>query len=168
MRRCHVELRNAMGGEVQTQVTLQLRKMRAKTSWRLLPNTKISFVTIQIYIIKHLVCLFVCPGLPWPYLWTDFETKGAYGLPMTQGWLEKYKISKIEKNIFLKHFPPWMPLQTRRVSVGHRRWPWSEYVKKCLKKQKKWFKKLVAENFLWNNRIAALYLIPLVLKALWL
>ena len=27
----------------------------------------------------------VCPPLHWPYLWTDFETKGTYGLPMTQG-----------------------------------------------------------------------------------
>ena len=26
----------------------------------------------------------VCALLFWPYLWTDFETKGTYGLPMTQ------------------------------------------------------------------------------------
>ena len=29
--------------------------------------------------------ILVCPPPPWPYLWTDFETKGTYGLPMTQG-----------------------------------------------------------------------------------
>ena len=49
------------------------------------------------------MCVCVCPPLPWPYLWTDFETKGTYGLPMTQGWLQKYKIlefRKIEKKIF--------------------------------------------------------------------
>ena len=43
------------------------------------------------------ICLFVFPGLPWPYLCTDFETKGTYGLPMTQEWIEKYKIFKIFK-----------------------------------------------------------------------
>ena len=43
------------------------------------------------------VCVRVCPPLPWPYLWTDFETKGTYGLPMTQGWLQKYKILKFWK-----------------------------------------------------------------------
>ena len=52
--------------------------------------------------------MFVCPPLPWPYLWTDFGTKGIYGLPMTQGWLQKYKILKfwkIEKKIFFEKFP---------------------------------------------------------------
>ena len=39
----------------------------------------------MIYIINHIVCLSGCALLPWPYLWTDFETKGTYGLPMTQG-----------------------------------------------------------------------------------
>ena len=59
-----------------------------------------------IYIIKGTIhlCLCVCALLPWPYLWTDFEIKGTtYGLPMTQGWLEKYKIlkfRKIKKKIF--------------------------------------------------------------------
>ena len=43
------------------------------------------------------VCVRVCPPLPWPYLWTNFETKGTYGLPMTQGWLQKYKILKFRK-----------------------------------------------------------------------
>ena len=48
-------------------------------------------------IIKHNSSDCVCPGLPYPYLWTDFETKGTYGLPMTQGWLQKYKILKFRK-----------------------------------------------------------------------
>ena len=63
--------------------------------------------------------MYVCPPLPWPYLWTDFETKGTYGLPMTQGWLQKYKIlkfRKIKKKIFLKNFPPWMPLPSLNAS----------------------------------------------------
>ena len=82
---------------------------------------------IRIYIIKRIVCLSVCPLLPWPYLWTDFDTKGTYGLPMTQGWLEKYKILNFRKIKKMKNFPPWMPLQTRRASLGRRRRPCSEY-----------------------------------------
>ena len=39
----------------------------------------------DIYIIKNNWGMCVCPGLPWPYLWTDFQTKGTYGLLMTQG-----------------------------------------------------------------------------------
>ena len=61
----------------------------------------------KIYIIKRNSCLYAYPPLSWPYLWTDFGTKGIYGLPMTQGWLEKYKIlkfRKIKEKIFEK-FP---------------------------------------------------------------
>ena len=60
--------------------------------------------------------LFVCPGLPWPCLWTNFETKGTYGHLMTQEWLEKIRSLNFEKKFFLKifenfeNFPPKMPL----------------------------------------------------------
>ena len=65
----------------------------------------------EIYIIKC-IGYFVCLGLPWSYLWTDFQTKGTYGLLMTQGWLEKYKSFKFWKNFFwkfLKFFPNQKP-----------------------------------------------------------
>ena len=56
---------------------------------------------MHIYMIKHIVCLSVwLSASPWPYLWTNFETKGTYGLPMTQGWLEKYKNFKFWKKKF--------------------------------------------------------------------
>ena len=72
---------------------------------------------MSIYIIKRNSCLYVRPPLSWPYLWTDFETKGTYGLPMTQGWIQKYKILKFRKikNFFFQIslleclFPPRMP-----------------------------------------------------------
>ena len=56
----------------------------------------------RIYIIKRIVCFFVCLPLPWPYLWTDFGTKGIYGLLMTQRWLEKYKNFDFRKKKFEK------------------------------------------------------------------
>ena len=54
----------------------------------------------------------VCVPQQWPYLWTNFETKGIYGLPMTQAGMtrkiQNFKISKIKKkNIYiLKNSPP--------------------------------------------------------------
>ena len=56
-----------------------------------------------IYIIKHIVCLSVLALLPWPYLWTNFKTKGIYGLPIPKGWLEKCEIFKLTLN-FKLHF----------------------------------------------------------------
>ena len=95
----------------------------AQILWRKVQ--KISFFNFFKFVKKTLC---VCPPPPWPYLWTNFETKGTYGLPMTQGWLQKYKILKFRKikKKFLKNFPPSMPLHARRASVGRRRRPWSE------------------------------------------
>ena len=52
---------------------------------------------LYLRIIGDLICLSGSI-LAIFYLWTDFETKGTYELPMTQGWLEKYKIFKFKKN----------------------------------------------------------------------
>ena len=38
--------------------------------------------TFQDLILNCIVCLYVCLPLPWPYSWTDFQTKG---LAMTRG-----------------------------------------------------------------------------------
>ena len=38
---------------------------------------------LNLYNKAH--SMFFSPPPPWPYLWTNFETKGTYGLPMTQG-----------------------------------------------------------------------------------
>ena len=87
---------------------------------------------LQIYVIKRNSCLYVCLPLPWPYLRTNFQTKGTYGLPMTNEWLEKYKKKlNFEKKIFfwtfLKNlkfslsecfFPPWMPLSNPKGKEG--------------------------------------------------
>ena len=54
-----------------------------------------------MYIIKR------NSSLSWPYLWTDFETKATYGLPLTQGWLEIHKISKFQKRYFNNFWKIW-------------------------------------------------------------
>ena len=48
------------------------------------------------------VCMRACSLLSWPYLWTDFETKVTYGLPMTHRWHEKFKILRFWKNFLLE------------------------------------------------------------------
>ena len=44
--------------------------------------------------------MLMCLPPPWPCLWTDFETKGIYGLPMTQHseLRPNYPTPKIPKN----------------------------------------------------------------------
>ena len=45
--------------------------------------------------------MYVRAHQPWLYLWTDFNAKHMYGLLMTQGVSEKYKIADFqEKKIF--------------------------------------------------------------------
>ena len=46
-------------------------------------------------MIKHNSSDCVCLGLPRPYLWTDFKTKGTY---VTQGWLEKFPFLNASSN----------------------------------------------------------------------
>ena len=75
-----------------------------------------------LHLYNKAQIILSCPGLPWPYLWTNFETKGTNGLPMTQGWLEKYKnfqnffsfLFFFCQNFWIffvptKNFPPRMP-----------------------------------------------------------
>ena len=55
-------------------------------------------VAIDIYIIKRKVCMYV-PTF-WLCLLTDFRAKYTYGLLMTQGVSEKYKIAYFQEKIF--------------------------------------------------------------------
>ena len=41
------------------------------------------FLCIRLQPIRLYVCLCVWLTLPWPYSWTNFQTKGTFGFPMT-------------------------------------------------------------------------------------